>query len=73
MKHVIKNFSDRHEIEVSTVSTDLIKKYGAHVSLCAASNNLRFQHDLTAAQARQMAQALLDCADEAEAIAQEAA
>lgn len=73
MSYMIKNFSGRHAVEVTVHSNDIIKKYGAIVSIIQCEASMNFQHDMTAAQARQMAKALIESADEAEAIASEVA
>ena len=73
MSHMIKNFSGIHDVEVATHTSDIIKKYGAIVSVIQREGSMNFQHDMTAAQAREMAKALIESADEAEAIASEVA
>ena len=60
LKTVVKNFTERDSLEVSCMT------FGedAHVLICSREGNLSMQHNMTPAQARQMAQALDDYADE---------
>jgi hypothetical protein len=74
MKTHIPNFTESNFIEIEPVNSQHLKRHGGcGVRLVHSSGGMHFQHDMTTAQARQMAQALLDAACHAEALAQKEA
>lgn len=73
MQTMINNFVNNDPIEVSSSDTDLsLQKYGGLVKIIQRAGAMSFQHTMTCAQARQMAAALIACADESSAAAEQA-
>lgn len=72
-KHLINNFTGRDPLTVMAAESELSRKEGGLVHIIQDIASLRLQHDMTTAQARQMAAALLEAADDAEAFAAQVA
>ncbi len=68
MKTLINNFTNANHVDIESVNSDYLASYGrAGVRILQHSGSMIFQHDMTCEQAREMAAALIACADEAEA------
>ena len=60
MKKLINNFSNNSSIELSAA---FHPKCGELVTITQGAGSMRFQHDMTVSQAREMAEALVALAD----------
>jgi hypothetical protein len=67
MKKTINNFCDTSPMNVESVTGLLFREYSVGVRLFQSSGSLQMQQDMTCQQAREMAAALIACADAAEA------
>lgn len=70
-KQDIPNWCDSNPITVGTATPASIARHGPLVEIGYNSGPMAFHHAITSAQARQMAQALINLAAEAEIIAAE--
>jgi hypothetical protein len=70
-KQQIQNWCDAHPITVGTATPESIARHGPLVEIWYNSGPLAFHHAITPAQARQMAQVLINLAAESECIAAE--
>ena len=68
MKTLINNFTNANQIEIAPLNNEFLSFCGgAGVVIIQVCGSMYFQHTMTCDQARQMAAALIACADEAEA------
>ena len=68
-KYNIENWCANKPITVEMASAESIAKYGPLIHITQSGGSMEFQHSMTPDQARQMAQALVNAALEAESIA----
>lgn len=68
MKKMINNFIGKDPIEVQAADWVHARELGGIVLVLQDAGSMRLQHTMTASQAREMSAALLEAADEAEAI-----
>lgn len=65
MKTLIKNFCDNSPIEIQGRKNE---EFGPLITIYQSHGAMSFQHDMKPHQAREMAAALIACADELEPI-----
>lgn len=73
MKTEINNMWGSRPIEVNTPQPDSVAKFGPHVDLTQRGGSMYFQHSMTSKQARDLAEALIAAADEADELAAQVA